>query len=403
MNDIKTKKTISIFTTLAIGLEYFDYVLFPMLGSTFIEIFFNNNYQSKAVNFLFFSLAFYIKIIGSLIFGYLSDISNKIRILKALSLLMIVSTASLAFLPRSLSTNFEFIYLIFVIIRIAQALSFGADMPTSTTIMYEQNTKITTNIAKLILSATIGPIIAMILFNLLTSSFLITHFPKMHLNQFGWRIPLILSTILGIFSFLLRTTKINLASPNKQKEINHMNFSMIRQAFSLLLFPIVLIDINLYFPFYMNKFCGIPTPVVYQSQLYALFFSALCSFILCKYKTNYNVNKTYKILLILFITTSPFLGKILQFSPVIFMCIWQFFITLGMILGIFLTLEILNIKFKTLIYGTIYNINFLISSFLPIIFLILMNKYQNTQILFYLTTLIAAISLIGTIRSKNIK
>ncbi len=400
MNDIKTKKTISIFTTLAIGLEYFDYVLFPMLGSTFIEIFFNNDYQSKSVNFLFFSLAFYIKIIGSLIFGYLSDISNKIRILKALSLLMIISTASLAFLPRSLSTNFQFIYLIFVIIRIAQALSFGADMPTSTTIMYEQNTKITTNIAKLILSATIGPIIAMILLNLLTSSFLTTHFPKMHLNQFGWRIPLILSTILGVFSFFLRTT---IASSNKEKNNNEINFSILRQAFSLLLFPIVLIDINLYFPFYMNKFCGIPTAAVYQSQLYALFFSALCSFILCKYKTNYNVNKTYKILLILFITASPFLGKILQFSPIIFMCIWQFFITLGMILGIFLTLETLNIKFKTLIYGAIYNINFLISSFLPIIFLILMNKYQNTQILFYLTTIIAAISLIGTIRSKNIK
>lgn len=384
----KNKKT-PLLATLIVGLEYFDYIIFPMLGSVFIQVFFQNQYNLWYVNFLFFSLGSFIKIFGAIIFGYLFDTKNKTKIIQILAITMIISTSAIAFLPKFETTSIWIYFSIFFIARIAQALSFGADLPTTTTYIYELNENSSKNISKVIMSATIGAIIAIGCINILTVSI-----TKQQLLKFGWRIPLILSTFIGILSFVTRMKKLKENhEPKIETQFEQVKLSTIVKLMLILLFPLALWDLNTYFPFYMSTFMNIPITKIYQYQFVSMICSAIFNIIFMQIK-NINIQKTYSTIAITFILLAPFASIFAKNHPITFLIAWQFFITISIICAIYIVLSQLKIKMKSLTYGVIYNMNFLLTSFIPVLFIKLRPIFNSISIPFYLTAITGIIGLI---------
>jgi|GEM_PF-5489238 len=395
------------FASLLVGLEYFDYIIFPLLAKTFIEIFFKNQTQIWYINFLFFSLGSCLKIFGAIIFGYFFDIGNKLKIITLLAIIMVCATLSICIMPTWLKMPFAAYYGVFFIARSAQALSIGADLPTATVYMYDQNQNSCKNVTKIIMSATIGAIIAFIFVNLLTN-----FFDKTQIETFAWRIPLIFSTFIAIISLIGRRK--NIKNSEKTKKIEKplakilSDFKIIKplklaKIATILLFPLALIDINLYFPFYFSTFFAVPIGKIYSYQLLSMFSSVIFNLIFLRFFTNFcliRIRKLYAISIGIFIILTPFL-PIISKKPLIFLILWQFFITFGLISGVFIVLSLLKIQMKSLFYGLIYNANFLITAAIPPIFIKIQNLQKKPEILFFLLTILAIISLINLFTIKN--
>ncbi len=376
-----------LFPLISLGLEYFDYILFPLMSTILIKAFFYDFAYPNILSFLFFTITPFVKIFSVLIFSALENKYSIKKIINISTFTMTVATGIIGLMPYGFTPWFYFI--IFTILRLLQTFSVGIDVPATVNLAYKVNHDNASEIGKTILSASIGYIIVLSAVNVLYKTL-----SYENVVSFGWRIPFLMASFTGILSFRYRLQSKTSFLKTREKQ-NNQNFKNIIQGISIMLFPATLNTINLFFPKFFNQYYNINLLDITYYQLLSLLFSIFVNIAIIKLNIK-NLKKIYLTVLISFMFSVFCFEKIYQMSLLLFMCIWQFYITSAIIISLFLNLKSMNANQTILSTGLTYNCAFLISS----VFEMLFYKFyflSGPTTLFYIILIPASITLITLI------
>lgn len=394
-------KRMPIFVFLGAALEYFDYLLFPLLASLLMDVFFPNSNHKELLNFLFFALGSLIKLIGGVAFGIIADRFGRKSVILSLSASMALSTLLMGLLPLGLG---ESTYIaIFFILRTVQSLSFGAEMPSASTYAYEVNDRSNTqNISYIFIGASLGAVIATTILSVLDT--------QLHKTiEWIWRVPFIVGGMMGGLSFLYRKNLNDTYVANSKLQAVDVLKTFfqhkikVMQACLILLFPVSLISLNIYFPFFFSTYLGISIGDVYSAQTISLIASMGFMIVagLWVDKLKVSMNKIFIGCILCFIGVISFAESVIRSSILTFLIAWQLFIALTIVYGMKRMLMILPDFGRGMLSGFIYNITFLTVAFIPMIFSSIEFCTRHPFSLFYFTIGIGICSLLGMMRSSK--
>ena len=182
-------------------LEWYDFSIFTSMFSIVSALFFPN-YSSSAsfmAVLLVFFIGFIVRPIGAILSGYLGDLfGRKISILFSL-ILMTISTFSIGLLPTYDSIG-NLAPILLILLRILQGLSSSGEHAGAITYLSEVLVKRKTFFLSLIFCA-------VMLGNLLgsgMSTVISIQISREDIINFWWRVPFLLSMLLGIVGYIFR-------------------------------------------------------------------------------------------------------------------------------------------------------------------------------------------------------
>lgn len=126
----------TLLTTLAAGLEYYDFILYALLAPTLAKTFFpaDDPIFDEIKVYGLFAAGYLVRPLGGILFGLIGDRFGRRLALVASISLMAVSTGSIALLPTYASVGMA-ASIALIVLRLGQGLSFGAELPGSITLL----------------------------------------------------------------------------------------------------------------------------------------------------------------------------------------------------------------------------------------------------------------------------
>ncbi len=185
------------------SLESFDFYLFAYFSAFFVgPLFFEplGEVGATAASFLTIALAFVIRPIGAILFGYMGDRLGRRATLLWTVGIMGVATGLIGLLPTYAQAGwFGAVFLI--ILRIAQGLSLGGEWGGSILIATEHSGRVKRAFYAAIpqLGSPVGSILSAAVFIVLTLVL-----PPEQIAEWGWRVPFLLAFPLLLVSLYLR-------------------------------------------------------------------------------------------------------------------------------------------------------------------------------------------------------
>lgn len=180
--------------TIGAALEYYDFILYPMLAPFLIAAFFNNQ-NHPILMYLLFTIGYLLRPVGGLIFGLLGDKFGKKKALLSSMTVMGISTGLIGILPTYQQIG-VFAPILFLLLRGLQCLSFGGELPGTLAYLSENLTEkeFKTQILYLFASLTfVNGSCFLIQFTLAST----------HVESF-WRIAFLLGSSMAFLSYHLR-------------------------------------------------------------------------------------------------------------------------------------------------------------------------------------------------------
>ena len=119
------------------GLEAYDFCLYGLLAFYFSKIFFPSfNEYSLILSFLLFSISYFSRPIGSVLWGYIGDKYGRKKVLTSTISLMVLSATLMTFMPTYNHIGIIVCFMV-MIIRFLQGIAFGGEYPTTMVMLYE--------------------------------------------------------------------------------------------------------------------------------------------------------------------------------------------------------------------------------------------------------------------------
>ncbi len=356
-------------------IEYYDYIIFALLAKYIISAIFVNFDHSIFFNFIFYSLGRIAKPIGGLIFGHFADKYSEKKVILALTFVMSCATLSIGCLHGNWGDSIN-ITLLFTL-RAIQAGCLGAEIPCAATYAYNNSSDKRAQgngLGAIFANAAIGHVFANFVLSVLTF-----YMTDQMINAWGWRIPILFGAFLGFVLLTLRTrlpqefkkSKTEAGKYTMQmllKELCNKKYQVIGLVM-LVAFPAALICTNVYFAKYFPQEYGVSSGFVYSAQTISLVFAAfVCPFIgrFVVQSQSYHLS----IMLLLFTIALPYFVDMIAynyFSLVLFMVLWQWFISFCIISAMHLLISIMNVNNKFSCTAIVYGIGFIIGSFAPML------------------------------------
>lgn len=189
---------------LAIGnaLEFYDFVLYGILATTFVPLFFpaTNPALSVISAYVLFSIGFLLRPMGVFLWGHIADKYGRKPVLLITITLVSIPAVGIACLPTYDAIGI-FAPILLLFFRSIQGLSYSGEMPTALACIYELSPKNRTVFytGLMEVSAISGTILAL----LITILFMLL-LPEKDFSEWGWRIPFMVSIIAIIFLSYIR-------------------------------------------------------------------------------------------------------------------------------------------------------------------------------------------------------
>ncbi|WP_428201011.1 MFS transporter [Aliivibrio salmonicida] len=203
--------------------EFYDIAVFAAISPYITQIFKNSGIENaEYVVWGIFALRFLARPIGGYIIGMIADKKGKKNALVITSYLTGIATVLMGLLP----TDINNIVIIFLLLQMIQAFSFGGEYPTIVNYLLDSSkSKEHSKTSSLIVASSIvGVIVSIVIVEVLT--LLLSH---QEMSEFGWRIPLFIGAInIGIGFWFRRTLPNHTTSKNK---ISGNNIEIITKTF----------------------------------------------------------------------------------------------------------------------------------------------------------------------------
>jgi len=199
----KPLKLYNQFFVIAVGnfVEWYDFAVIGNVAEQIGENFFPPADDKLSKGFLIFSVAFFVRPFGALLFGYIADTYGRVFSLKVSIGLMGAATLGLGICPTYSMVSYA-APIILITLRLMQGISVGGEGYTAAVHLYEKVEEdsriwfLAMNQFSQMLGATIGNIVVYILLTTLSEE---------QMSSYGFRLPFILSVILIAIAFVMRT------------------------------------------------------------------------------------------------------------------------------------------------------------------------------------------------------
>ncbi len=352
--------------------------LFPDLGT-----------ESVSLHFLFFSLGGVLRLIGGILFGSIGDKFGRRTTFLYMTIFMAIATFCIGIFPAI--DNYTIGFSCLFILRCVQSLSFGGEISGASTFAYEsgRGSGKGTSIGFVFSGASIGALLATA-----TLSFLTFEVSSSQVINGGWRIPFLVGGVLGFTVFFLRKSLYETKDFLKTEKIPHKKFLILKRyipdlffIFTLLLFPLSLIMLNIYFSFYLSTYFNIPIKLIYSAQtvglIAAIFVAPLAGWLTYRIAPKTLLSGVF----IFFITLMPlmlnFSLEASYLSLGSFFIFWQVILTSSLVWSMYYTLRRLPVEIRVMSTGIVYNFAVMVAGFVPTAIGSMYRYFDNRYLAFY--------------------
>ena len=283
--NLSNSRLVKLGINIGVALEYYDFMIYGLLMPFIMALFFQSNdpVVSTAKAFSVFALGYVARPLGGILFGQLADRKGRRNAFTGAMLLMGTATLLIGLLPTQILLNTTYSALpalLLIACRLAQGLSFGAELPGAITITSETDDahKRGVNCGFVISSTSIGAIFATGILALLTYTLSPTD-----ISAWGWRIPFLLGGSLAFISWYLRTRMYETLEfmQIEQTQKNNKPWTPLQTIITqhpvsiligigLMLFPAAMVITNIFFATHLISVYGFEPASVYSGMTIAL-------------------------------------------------------------------------------------------------------------------------------------
>ncbi|TNF67251.1 MAG: MFS transporter [Gammaproteobacteria bacterium] len=406
-----------IMTSLGSALEFYDFIIFVYLANVIAPLFFpaTNHINSLLATFGVFSVGYLARPIGGIIFSHFGDLYGRKKIFYLTIMLMAIPSLLIAFLPTYTSIGI-LAPIMLIILRIIQGLAIGGETPGMITYVFELvNAKhrgryISFLFAASALSTFIAQGIIILLHFLLSNDVF---------NQWGWRIPFIFGSLLGIVGGYLRKNlieskafikteyKIKFANIPLIHLLQHHAFQIIKGIIMIAFISVTMLLLFVYMPIYLTNFRTYMISSMHIQMMIALSLLIFACFIIIFGFYSDVIGRKYLLItgiLLMAITLYPLyvilLTQSIGYVLIAMLILSLFFAIIIACYGTFLAeMFPTNIRFSAI--AIIYNIGFsFFGGTAPLLSTYLIKITNNPMILSIYMIILAILSLISVILIK---
>ena len=395
----------TILTSVGAGLEYYDFNIYAMLAPFIGMSFFPSTSSSATLinTFCVFAIGYIIRPLGGVIFGHYGDKHGRKKMLIFVMILMAVSTLLMGVLPSVNSVGY-FIGIVFVICRLVQGISFGAEMPCSLTFISE-------HAGKGYRGANCGIMASFVTLGVFLGSFVVyilsVKLTKAQMFDWGWRIPFILGGLLAIVAYFVREkTSETRYFKNRDNVCEHpvkilflRDFKGLIKGIGIVLFPSCFILFFLAIPAYLINIFGFATQDIYFFTMISYVFTIIALPFFGWLSDIFGRKKVLITVLIVFILFGGFLFGLLHLgnnvSLLLFMLGYQ--LVISAMAGCFYPLlsELFPTDVRYSGVAVAYNFTYAVASFTPIIVSFIFRTFNSVYSISAFFIILAVISLIS--------
>lgn len=224
-----TANRIFIFALISNILEWYEFSVYGYLVFIIADLFFNSG--SSTLNaifaFLAFSTSYFVRPLGAVFFGYMSDKYSRINSLQISTLIMSAPTFLIGILPTYSSVGvLSTFFLIFL--RVIQGFAAGGEFPSSACLVYESFSGKRRGFfcSGVSLSSLLG-----VMFGSLAVAMLHIFIDDNTMREWGWRIPFLLGLPITIAIYMSRRLLTAVDIENNKENITGL--SMRESLFSV--------------------------------------------------------------------------------------------------------------------------------------------------------------------------
>jgi len=194
------KKTL-FYSSLGGILEFYDFIIFAIYATLISQQFFPKESAVSGIllTFSIFSIGYLARPLGGIIFGHFGDKYGRKKTFTYSIIIMACSTLLIAFIPPYASIGI-FAPIILTILRLAQGISIGGEIPGAITFVSESSPKHRSFACSIVFFGLILGIILAGLINLGLSAM----FNHTNMGLYGWRVAFIIGGVFGFWGFYLR-------------------------------------------------------------------------------------------------------------------------------------------------------------------------------------------------------
>lgn len=248
-------------------LEWYDFTVYGFFATVIGAQFFPE--EDKVVQLIsafgIFAAGYMMRPIGGIIFGHIGDRQGRKKALFYSILLMAIPTTLIGFLPTYESIGW-YSALLLVVLRLFQGLSVGGEFTGSISFLVEKAPK--GNRGFYGSWSTFGVFGGMLLGSGL-ATIITSLLTKEQLHDFGWRIPFLFGSLIGVFGLFLRKGMGDDQHFEKMKEQNKIEKSPLNEfwtnyklpALKIMLlswsFGVSVYLIFIFLPSYLHTFIGV--------------------------------------------------------------------------------------------------------------------------------------------------